>query len=155
MPWGKIVPHNQGQGRPPFKKTKYLWVFCVSTCLVQNSLQIFQKLHTETIKKHFPNSMLGLRKGDPLSPYVFIILVEVMRRNLKALAGSGMIKGIKTNTSSPLQVIQQFIDDTFMFDQYSIHEGRSWKTLLNQYERVLGQCINYQKKCISLTQKRT
>lgn len=32
-----------------------------------------------------------------------------------------------------------------MFGVSSVHEARSWKNLLNQYESALGQCINYQK----------
>ena len=42
-----------------------------------------------------------LRKGDRLSSYLFIIIAEVMGRNLKALIGNEKIKGNKLASSNP------------------------------------------------------
>lgn len=41
-------------------------------------------------------------QGDPLCPYLFIIVVEVLGRNLKALANKGKIKCIRLASSIPL-----------------------------------------------------
>ena len=46
----------------------------------------------------------------------------------------------------PQQSIQQFVDETFLFGISSIHESREQKAILNSYEKILGQCINYQKR---------
>ena len=41
-------------------------------------------------------STKGFRQGDPLAPYLFIIVMEALIiRRVKDVAGAGMLKGIK------------------------------------------------------------
>lgn len=93
-------------------------------------------------RNFFPSSQ-GLHQGDPLSTYLFIIVAEMIRKNLVSLTNSDIIKGIKPASWCPPQIIHQFVDDTFLFDISPIHEAREWKDNLNQYALVSGQCINY------------
>lgn len=43
----------------------------------------------------------GLRQGDPLSPYLFIMVVEVSGRNFLSLLNSGKIQGIRATSTLP------------------------------------------------------
>ena len=72
-------------------------------------------------------------------------MAEVLSRNLVSLTNSSRIKGLKPTSQCPLQVIQQFVDETFLYKISSIHEAREWKDTLNHCALISGQCINYQK----------
>lgn len=80
----------------------------------------------------------GLRQGDPLSPYLFIIVAEVMGRSFTKLVNTRCVKGIKPTTSVEAEVLQQFVDDTFIFGESSIMEAEAWKNSLRNYEDCSG-----------------
>ena len=92
----------------------------------------------------------GLRQGDPISPYLFIMVVEVLGRAFKRNLEGGIIKGIKIASTLPLEVIQQFLDDTFLSGESSVGEARAWKLVLQIYAMNARQKINFDKRKIVL-----
>lgn len=84
-----------------------------------------------------------LRQGNPLSPYLFIIVVEFLRRNIQKLVDSKALKGVKVAPSLMPDSHQQFVDDTLIFGEASVGEFGHWKQVLNDYVVVSSQCINY------------
>ncbi|XP_059073331.1 uncharacterized mitochondrial protein AtMg01250-like [Cryptomeria japonica] len=87
----------------------------------------------------------GIRQGDPLSPYLFIMIAEVLSRNVTHLVSNGRLQGFKVASTLPPSNIQQFMDDTFLFGKSSVMEAKGWKILLANYAKALEQCINYEK----------
>ena len=67
----------------------------------------------------------GLRQGDPLSPYLFIMVAKVLGRSFSKLVNKICVKGIKPTTTTDTKVLQQFVDDTFLFGESSIMEAKS------------------------------
>lgn len=57
----------------------------------------------------FFSSSQGLHQGDPLSLYLFIIMEEVLSRNLVSMANSGRTKEVKHVSLCPPQTIQWFV----------------------------------------------
>ena len=43
----------------------------------------------------FFGSTRGLREGDPLSPMLFLVMMEVLSRMLKRVEGAGLIRGFQ------------------------------------------------------------
>ncbi|GLJ43861.1 hypothetical protein SUGI_0914210 [Cryptomeria japonica] len=90
----------------------------------------------------------GLRQGDPLSPYLFIILVEVLASNLNSMVRRGALLGIKPASMMPPNVLHQFDDETILFGISSVWEAKAWKSFLDTYALAYGQHINYEKSSI-------
>ena len=44
-------------------------------------------------------SMRDLRQGDPLSPMLFLVMMEVLSGMLKRIEGAGLISGFKADDS--------------------------------------------------------
>ena len=55
-----------------------------------------------------------IRKGDPLSPFLFILAAEGLSRLIKAQAGQGRIRGLSFYKGMEKQTHQQFMDDTML-----------------------------------------
>lgn len=56
----------------------------------------------------------GLRQGDPIYPFLFILIIEVFSKMIKKAINVGVVKGIKIDDSLCLSH-SQFVDDTFLF----------------------------------------
>jgi len=57
----------------------------------------------------------GLRQGDPLSPYIFIICVEGLSSLIHQAEGSGTINGAKICKNAPIISHLLFANDCFLF----------------------------------------
>ena len=57
----------------------------------------------------------GLRQGDPLSPFLFNLVVEVLSKMMDKARERGMIKGIGFNNDELHITHLQFADDTMLF----------------------------------------
>lgn len=87
----------------------------------------------------------GLRQGDPLSPYLFLLCVEGLSDSLHSAAVMGDISGVKVSPTAPIITHLLFADDSFLFFKANKEETQVIKELLNQYEMSSGQSVNYQK----------
>lgn len=87
----------------------------------------------------------GLRQGDPLSPYLFLLCVEGLSQALEEKSRNGQIHGCKISASAPPITHLLFADDSFLFFKAKAEETYVVKAMLNSYESLSGQAINYQK----------
>lgn len=87
----------------------------------------------------------GLRQGDPIFSYLFIMVVEVLGRAFLRKVNMGDIKGIKSATSLVVEVIQKKFDDTFLSGDSSVFEAKAWKHILEIYMVNVGKKINLDK----------
>ncbi|XP_059068658.1 uncharacterized protein LOC131859127 [Cryptomeria japonica] len=70
-------------------------------------------------------SSRGLRQGDPLSPFLFIILVEAYSRAISCARERGLWKGISIPRMSIPHTHCFFVDDTLLFGLAFMREAQS------------------------------
>jgi hypothetical protein len=56
----------------------------------------------------------GIRQGDPLSPFLFIILAEGLSRSIHAAIENKLLTGLPLHGISPPISHSQFVDDTLL-----------------------------------------
>ena len=87
----------------------------------------------------------GLRQGDPLSPYLFILGQEVLSRLIENELRLKNVAGIKTNISGPTISHVMYADDVVLFSKASRKDAESLVRTLEKYCRWSGQAINRSK----------
>ncbi|XP_048630058.1 uncharacterized protein LOC106373575 [Brassica napus] len=95
----------------------------------------------------------GIRQGDPLSPYLFILCSELLSSLCNLGQTNGKFKGIKLATGSPCINHLLFADDTMFFCKANASNAQVLNKILATYETVSGQLINTQKSAISFSRK--
>ena len=87
----------------------------------------------------------GLRQGDPLSPYLFILCQEVLSRLIEHDLRLKNIAGIKSSINGPTISHVMYADDIILFTKASRKDAESLVKTLEKYCRWSGQAINRSK----------
>ena len=56
----------------------------------------------------------GLKQGDPLSPFLFIVIMEGLGKAITSAKTEGTIHGLKLTQEGNTLTHQQFVDDTML-----------------------------------------
>lgn len=96
---------------------------------------------------HF-TSTRGLRQGDLLLPYLFIIGSEILSKLLLREEYLSNLKGITLGRGGPHYSHLSFANDLILLDKATIHEARVFKHCLSKYLSWTGQSLNSQKSSI-------
>ncbi|KAA3482032.1 reverse transcriptase [Gossypium australe] len=91
------------------------------------------------------NPSRGLRQGDPLSPFLFLICSEGLSALMRTAKKNGLIRGAKASRKGPEISHLLFADDCMMFGEATEKGTRVLKNLLSIYERCSGHCVNFGK----------
>ena len=76
----------------------------------------------------------GLQQGDTLSPFIFILLAEVLGRTLKAHQTKGEIRGLGPHEGMTPQTHQQFVDETMLMGVAIVREAKAIKNTLDTFK---------------------
>ena len=87
----------------------------------------------------------GIRQGDPLSPYLFLVCFEGLHRMIQKAACNGDINGVSICRNGPKLTHLFFANDSLLFCRATIQECQKLLEILATYERVLGQILNRDK----------
>jgi hypothetical protein len=90
----------------------------------------------------------GIRQGDPLSPYLFLICAEALSSMLSRAESKGVIIGVPTSKKGPRLSHLFFADDSLLFCKANLVEWRRLMRLLEDYEAASGQKLNKEKTSI-------
>ena len=87
----------------------------------------------------------GLRQGDPISPYLFLMCAEGLSAMLRRDKSGENLRGISVCKGAPRVSHLLFADDCIVFCKASTEEGLKVTKILEDYERESGQKLNREK----------
>jgi hypothetical protein len=94
------------------------------------------------------NPSRGLRQGDPISPYLFLICSEVLSSMVTQANQDGVLTGVPTSRRGPRVSHLFFADDSLLFCRANLSQWEALTRLLRQYEEASGQRLNNNKTII-------
>jgi hypothetical protein len=90
----------------------------------------------------------GIRQGDPISPYLFLLVAEGLSCLLKSRVQSSNLNGITVATSALMVSHLLFADDSLLFFKANRESADEVKDVLHIYCQAFGQQINMDKSSI-------
>jgi len=125
--------------RMGFKKK---WIDLIRKCVTTTSFSVI--FNGEPLEKFKPTR--GIRQGDPISPYLFLLCAEGLSCLLNK--NNDQEKGIVVAKNAPKISHLLFADDSLLFFKANANGAEEIKMLLNAYCDASGQRINYEKSSI-------
>jgi len=92
----------------------------------------------------------GLRKGDPLSPFLFILMMEGLGKAINAAKVEGRIQGLKLTQNGYTLTHQQFVDDTMLHGTPTVKKAKAFKQILHDFAMVAGTEVSLTKSKVFL-----
>nr|GEV40154.1 RNA-directed DNA polymerase, eukaryota [Tanacetum cinerariifolium] len=89
----------------------------------------------------------GLKQGDPLAPFLFILVMQSLHLSVTRAINDGIFKGLRITSSSSLSHLF-YADDAIFIGEWSIKNLDNLLKILNCFHLALGLCINVNKSHI-------
>lgn len=93
----------------------------------------------------------GIRQGEPISPYLFILCGEVLTGLCKEAERNGSLPGVRVARNSPRINHLLFADDTMFFCYSTPSCCETLRNILQEYGSASGQRINRAKSSITFS----
>ncbi|CAJ2627985.1 unnamed protein product [Trifolium pratense] len=91
----------------------------------------------------------GLRQGDPLSPFLFLLAAEGLNVLMEAMIAQNMFTGYKIGEQGSMTVSHlQFADDTLLLGVKSWANVRALRAVLVLFETMSGLKVNFNKSML-------
>ena len=117
------------------------WIQWMAMCIEYVDYNVL--VNRENVRLVIPGR--GLRQGDPLSPYLFIICVKGLSSLIRDAEKRELISGTSIFRRAPFVSHLLLVDDCFLFFKAKESQAQVMKNVLNTYEVASGQAINLPK----------
>jgi retron-type reverse transcriptase len=87
---------------------------------------------------HYFQTKLGLRQGDPLSPVLFNILVDMLAVLIKRSKDQDLIEGLVHHLVDGGLFVMQYADDTNLYMEDDVAKANNLKQILCDFENLSG-----------------
>lgn len=106
---------------------------------------VFHLLLSRSSPSRLFRASRGLRQGDPLSPFLFTIVVEALRALLSKAKECGILEGFEFGKGVEAITHLQFANDTILFSSTRWEEVVVLKRILRCFELYSSLKINLSK----------
>lgn len=96
----------------------------------------------------------GLRQGDPLSPFLFLIVAEGLNCMISSAKNSGILEGYEIGRDNVPITHLQFADDTIFITKPTARNTWAIKSILRLFEIISGLKINFSESTIMAVNSR-
>jgi len=120
------------------------WISWIQGCLESASISV---LVNESPTDEFKPER-GLRQGDPLAPFPFLIVAEGLTGLVRQAIKANFLSGLRIGRKEVEISILQFADDTLFFCKDSFSNVVTLKAILRGFEIASGLKINFHKSKI-------
>ncbi|KAJ9693494.1 hypothetical protein PVL29_012324 [Vitis rotundifolia] len=117
------------------------WRKWMSGCLSS----VFYAVLVNGNAKGWVKASRGLRQGDPLSPFLFTLVADVMSRMLLRAEERNLLEGFRVGRDRTRVSHLQFADDTIFFSNTREEELQTLKSLLLVFGHISGLKVNLDK----------
>src|SRR5438105_12270916 len=94
---------------------------------------------------HYFQTRKGVRQGDPLSPILFNIVVDMMAILIARAKEGNQFRGVVPHLVNDGLSILQYADDTIIFMENALEQAKNMKLLPCAFEQLSGLKINFHK----------
>ncbi|RZB71032.1 LINE-1 retrotransposable element ORF2 protein [Glycine soja] len=116
------------------------WIGWIQACVFSSSMSVLVNgSPTDEFTAH-----KGLRQGDPLSPFLFLIVAQGLSGLVQKASQVGNFDGYQVADGLNLSLLQ-FADDTILLGKGSWKNLWSIKTIFRSFELVSGLRVNFHK----------
>lgn len=120
------------------------WIQWISQCLKTASVSV---LINGSPTKEFHMSR-GLRQGDSLSPFLFLIVAEGLHLLVEEAKRKNLLSGILVGNSGLSVSHLQYADDTILLAPASLSNVLAFKSILRWFELFSGLKVNFRKSIL-------
>lgn len=121
------------------------WVLWVMECLESALVSVL--VNGSPIEEF--NMKKGLRQGDPLAPFLFLVLVERLAALMRVALQNNLFKGAKVGNQNLSVSCLQFANDTIFFGEASLYNILTLKSIFQCFEMVSGLRVNFFKSSMA------
>lgn len=124
------------------------WITWIKQCITTVSFSVL----VNGIPGEMFSPSKGVRQGDPLSPYIFILCAKILAQRLfQASSHDLRLVGVTFGHSRINIPFLTFANDTMIFAKAKVESCLAIKSILNKYCSMSGQLINFHKSAFQCT----
>ncbi|WMV36832.1 hypothetical protein MTR67_030217 [Solanum verrucosum] len=130
------------------------WTNWIKTCISTGKFSLIINGSPEG----FFQSQRGLRQGDPLSPFLFILAIKGLNSMIRRASENGWIRGFPANANrgNTMEITHLlYEDDSLVFCEAEVMQIRHLRAILTIFEGISGLHVNWHKSCLYLVNQVT